>query len=152
MTDAAFASLYPRLRRYAAFVSDSDVDPDDLVQDALALYLRRFAGTSGADDPPAYLSTAVLGLARNHRRDQARRARLQPVVVEVERPPYPSDTESLLSAMSVEDRALVALVDLEGMSASEAGAVVGLSGVAVRARLSRARRRLRRRIESGDFE
>ncbi len=36
-----FADLYPKLRRFAAVVADLDMEPDDLVQDALAATLRR---------------------------------------------------------------------------------------------------------------
>ena len=36
-----FADLYPSLRRFAAVVGSVDIDPDDLVQDALVRALRR---------------------------------------------------------------------------------------------------------------
>lgn len=141
--------MYPRLRRYAAIVGDADVDPDDLVQDALAAYLRRFAGTSGADDPEAYLKTAVLGLARNHRRDQGRRRRLAPPADREEASAqYPSDVVAVLAEVGPEDRALLVLVDIEGHQVGEAAAIVGVSTLAARARLSRARRRLRLQIEA----
>jgi RNA polymerase sigma-70 factor (ECF subfamily) len=152
LSAAAFEALYPRLRRYAAIVGDADIDPDDLVQDAVAAYLRRFAGSSGAEDAEAYLKTAILGLARNHRRDSGRRRRLAP-------PPersavddrYPSDTAAVLDDVGIEDRALLVLVDIEGHRVAHAAALVGVSVLAARARLSRARRRLRDRIEAGEL-
>ena len=152
LSEHAFEALYPRLRRYAAIVGDADVDPDDLVQDASAAYLRRFAGSTGADDAEAYLKTAVLGLARNHRRDAGRRRRLTPPAersdVDVH---YPSDVLAVLGDLGVEDRALLVLVDIEGHRVAEAASMVGVSVLAARARLSRARRRLRERLEAGEL-
>ena len=52
-----FDALYPALRRFAAVVGGLEVDPDDLVQEAVARALRR--GPLGElDNPGAYLRRA----------------------------------------------------------------------------------------------
>jgi RNA polymerase sigma factor (sigma-70 family) len=148
LTAALFNELYPRLRRFAAVVADRDVDPDDLVQEAVASYLRRFAGTSGADVPEAYLRVGVVGAARNHRRSAARRRRREhgerPVAGATDS--YPSDVVALLASTTSDERALLWLVDVEGQPISDAAQVVEISATAARARLSRVRRRLRKEL------
>jgi DNA-directed RNA polymerase specialized sigma24 family protein len=135
--------MYVELRRFAAVVADSDIEPDDLVQEAVAQYLRRFAGSEGADHPAAYLRSAIVGLVSNHRRSAGRRRRSGSRFDESMTEVYPSDTDGLLACTSPIERALLLLVDLEGEPIGVAAGIVGLSTVAARARLSRVRRRLR---------
>jgi RNA polymerase sigma factor (sigma-70 family) len=141
--EALFAALYPGLRRFAAVVRPAEVDPDDLVQDALArtLALRPLAE---CDDPGAYLRTAILRLAANHRRSLGRRrralARMNDAAGESAR--YPSDLDDLRRLSPVE-RAVLYLSVVEGRSFAEIGALIGSSEPAARARSSRALKRLR---------
>jgi len=51
-----------------------------------------------------------------------------------------------LARLSAADRAVLELVELEGLSAAEAGVVLGITRLAVRLRVMRARRRLARLI------
>lgn len=147
LTPDQFRALYPALRRTAAFVADSDCDPDDLVQEVLAAYLRRFRGSAGASDPLAYLRTAIIGTAKNHRRSAGReRRRGSEQREDAATPIYPSDIAYLLDRLTTIDRGLIELVDVEGESVATAARLVGVSNVAARARLSRARRLLRREI------
>lgn len=150
ITGAEFETMYPSLRRFAAAVGDSDIDPDDLVQEALARYLRRFAGSDGARDPEAYLRTAIWGLLRNQRRALGRGQRLRIDATQAHLDEYPSDVQSLLALTSPEERALLLLVDVDGEPIGVAAATLGISGVAARARLSRVRRRLRSEIGGSD--
>ena len=69
--DAVFEHLYPGLRRWAAATGPADVDPDDLIQEAVARTLRHHA-LCDLDDPGAYLRRAIVNLAANHRRGLAR--------------------------------------------------------------------------------
>jgi DNA-directed RNA polymerase specialized sigma24 family protein len=48
------------------------------------------------------------------------------------------------------ERAAIELVDLEGLTPKEAGLALGVSGVAFRKRLSRARSRLRKEHQGND--
>ena len=70
--DELFAAIYPALRRFAAVVRPPGVDPDDLVQEAVARTLAR-STLSELDDAGAYLRTVIARLASNHRRDHGRR-------------------------------------------------------------------------------
>ena len=139
-----FAALYPRLRRLAAVAAPLEVEPDDLVQDALVAVLRR-GPLADLDDPGAYLSRTIVNLAANSRRGLGRRrrawARHGASSVD-ELPDYPSDLGDL-DALAPAERALLYLVDVEGRAFDDAASVVGLSPGAARQRASRARRQLR---------
>lgn len=142
--EAVFADLYPRLRRLAAIAAPMEVEPDDLVQDALVRVLRR-GPLADLDDPGAYLSRVIVNLASNSRRGLGRRRRAwvrhgAPAVDEL--PAYPSDLGDL-EQLAPAERAILFLVDVEGWAFDDAADVVGLSPAAARQRASRARRQLR---------
>jgi RNA polymerase sigma-70 factor (ECF subfamily) len=139
-----FAALYPRLRRLAAVAAPLEVDPDDLVQDALVRVLRR-GSLADLDDPAAFLSRVIVNLASNSRRGLGRRRRAwarhgAPVLGED--PTYPSDLGDL-DALDPAERTILYLVDVEGWAFDDAASVLGLSPAAARKRASRARRQLR---------
>ena len=140
--------LYPRLRRFAAVVGPVELDPDDLVQDAVVRFLATGRWRS-IDDVQAYLRRTIVNLAANERRRLGRQrsavAREGPALSTTAS--YPSDLDDL-EHIEPQSRALLFLVEVEGASVTEAAAAVGCSSVAARARLSRARRRLRDAIES----
>jgi RNA polymerase sigma-70 factor (ECF subfamily) len=142
-----FAQLYPTLRRFAAATGTTDVDPDDLVQEAVARTLRLHRLVE-LDDPLAYLRRAVLNQARNRRRGVARaRAAITRLRPEAERrDEYASDLADL-DRLSAVARAVLFLVEVEGWTFAAAGEQLGLSEEAARAHASRARRRLRRDLE-----
>ncbi len=137
------AELYRPLRRFAAVVAPPEVDPDDLVQDALVRTLRR-GGLAGLDAPLAYLRRAMLNLASNHRRRLGRGRRAVVVVGAADQaaPAYPSDLADLL-ALPVDARAVLYLTAVEGYTYAEVAEVLGCTEAAARQRASRARRRLR---------
>ena len=140
-------ALYPAMRRFAACAADSDLDPDDLVQEAFTRVFRQ-AQQTVPDDLGAYVRRSIVNLIANERRSRmrARDARQRTADsaqgAEGADVSYPSHTVAILESASPIDRALVYLVDVEGFPIGEAAAMVGLSHVAARARLSRARRRL----------
>ena len=141
--DEVVAALYPELRRFAASVASDDVDPDDLVQEALANVLR--AGSlEGLDNPGAYLRRAIVNLEHSHRRRWARWRERAPRLVATDRsePAYPSDL-GLLQHLAPADRALLYLTAVEGLSYAAVVEVLGSSEQTLRARASKARRRLR---------
>ena len=154
MDDSAlFASLYPSLRQFAAVTGSVDVEPDDLVQEAVARTLRRHRLVE-LDDAGAYLRRAIVNLASNRRRSMARWrraiARLEPVD-EAQHAEYGSDLSDLLR-LEPDARALLFMVEVEGHSYAEAGVVLGINEQAARARAARARRRLRADIEGATDE
>lgn len=142
-----FARLYPALRRFAAVAGPTDLEPDDLVQEAVARALRLRPLTE-LDEPLAYLRRTILNLARNQRRGLARsRSRLARVDRDgARREEYSSDLADL-DRLGPTARAVLFLVEVEGWTFAAAARQVGLSEPAARTTASRARRRLREAIE-----
>jgi RNA polymerase sigma factor (sigma-70 family) len=149
--EAVFAALYPGLRRFAAVVGPIEVEPEDLVQEALVRALA-VGPLSGLRDPGAYVRMIVVRLAANHRRGLGRRraavrlldSRARPVV-----DLYPSDLGDLF-ALDPWDRAVVYLSVVERATADEIAEVLGWSAGRVRMRKHRALRRLRSELEDRD--
>jgi RNA polymerase sigma factor (sigma-70 family) len=143
---AQLTDLYPALRRFAACTADRDLDPDELVQEAFVRVFNRWAGAVGPDDLGAYVRRTIVNLVANERRSRGRARAAwnrQRAMAEPEHPDYPSHLAAVLDQVSPTDRALLLLVDVEGMSTGDAATMVGLTPVGARARLSRARRKLR---------
>jgi RNA polymerase sigma factor (sigma-70 family) len=146
---AAFAAVYPALRRFASSVAGPSTDPDDLVQEAVARTLQG-GPLARLDQPLAYLRRAVLNLARDEHRQRERATRVayllesQPAGEDVQ---YPSDI-AFLEVLKPLERALLHLVHLEGLSVREASHVVGCLPATGRARIMRARGRLRASLEA----
>lgn len=148
--EMVFAAVYPGLRRFAAAVGPLEVDPDDLVQEALVRALT--AGPlSELRDPGAYMRTIVIRLASNHRRALGRR-RAAFRLLDLrgrQADAYPSDLDDL-GALGAEERTVVYLSVIEGASAEEIAVVLGWSAGRVRMSKSRALRRLRVELERDD--
>jgi RNA polymerase sigma-70 factor (ECF subfamily) len=148
----ALRPIYPDLRRFAAVVGPLDVDPDDLVQEAVVRLL-----VSGqwqkVRDLRAYLRRTIVNLASNERRRFARQqAAVELNVVEITLvAAYPSDLAEL-GRVEPMTRALLYLVELEDYPIDEAAALVGCTPAAARTRLSRARRRLKSELETGALD
>ncbi len=140
--DALFAALYPSLRRFAAVVRPPEVDPDDLVQEALVRLLR-VRSLWECDDPGAYLRTAIVRLASNHRRSFARRrvALTRTSYSDRVEPSYPSDLDDL-RRLSPSDRALLYLAVVERRPYHDIALLLECTEETARKRLSRALKRL----------
>jgi RNA polymerase sigma-70 factor (ECF subfamily) len=143
-------ALYPALRKIAAVAGSVDVEPDDLVQEALVRTLRK-GPLSDLDNPLAYLRRTVVNLASNQRRSLGRRrravARLS--VDENWLPSYPADLEAILD-LPPKHRAILYLVEVEGVPYEEAAEQLGMTTVAARAMAHRARERARLALEMGN--
>lgn len=148
--EVLFAELYPSLRRFAAVVRPPDVDPDDLVQEALARLLVADS-LARCENPGAYLRRTILNLASNQRRSYSRwrnaMARTSASGSESALSVYPSDLGDLARLGAV-DRAVLYLSIVDGLPYAEVGALLGMRATAVRARASRALRRLRVELKS----
>lgn len=146
-SQAVFEEIYPALRRFAAVVADLDIDPDDLVQEALASTLRRH-DLSEIQQPLAYLKRAVVNSVSDHRRGAVRRKRFLPKLGDdtATRDSYPSDL-AILDALAPQDRAIIYMADVEGQPHAVIAEQLGLTSGAVRKRASRARSQLRRLLE-----
>jgi RNA polymerase sigma factor (sigma-70 family) len=140
-----FRSVYVAARRFAAFIAPAGVDPDDLVQEALVRVLAR-TSLGALAEPLAYLRTTMLNLVRNEHR---RRGRESAALARVDAAAASEDHASSVVATDIvtrslenlppDSRALLFLVDAEGLSIAAAADVVGLTSAGARKRLSRVR-------------
>ena len=151
--DAAYVDLLRFVRRRV-----HPTHAEDVVGDVMLVAWRRL------DDVPADLPAArawLFGVARktlqNARRRQDRHdavpvrlAEARPVDVGL----HPDlvacrlDIAAAWPLLSASDQEAIALSVLDGLTAPEAAAVLGISSTAFRLRLSRARRTLRRHVDS----
>lgn len=140
-----FGQLYPGLRRFAAVVGAVEVDPDDLVQDAVAHALVG-GSLSRFDSPGAYLRQAIVNAASNDRRRAGRRrralTRLGGGLTEAQPSVYPSDITQL-ARFSPTIRALIYLRVIDGLAYDEIASILGVSSSSARMTLSRALRSIR---------
>jgi RNA polymerase sigma-70 factor (ECF subfamily) len=151
---ARVVDAYPAVRRFAFVVADRDIDPDDLVHEALARMLSR-GGLDRIDDVGAYLRRAVVNLAANERRSLGRRRRAVDRLkagrdlAESRMTELPSDLADLMH-LGPTDRAALFLFVVEGRPHREVAELLDLSENAVRTRVSRALRRLRVELKEED--
>lgn len=140
-------SLYPALRRIAAVAGSFDVDPDDLVQEALIRTLRR-GPLSDLDNPLAFLQKTIVNLASNQRRSLSRKRKALTRLFTEEGwwPSYPADIEAILD-LPPRQRAILYLVEVEDVPYAEAAEHLGITTVAARAMANRARKRARAALE-----
>jgi RNA polymerase sigma-70 factor (ECF subfamily) len=136
-------SLYPSLRRIAAVAGSVDVEPDDLVQEALMRTLRK-GPISDLDNPLAFLRKTIVNLASNQRRSLGRKRRVfdRLSLEEGWLPSYPADIEAILD-LPPRQRAILYLVEVEDVPYAEAAEQLGMTTVAARALANRARKRAR---------
>jgi RNA polymerase sigma-70 factor (ECF subfamily) len=139
--------LLPRLRRFARSLANSVQDADDLVQ----LAIERALSRSEQLRPQGQLSSWMFGILRNAWIDEARargrRTKLfvAPELGENVADPAASsqaDTLSVQDAMARlpdEQREVISLVLVEGLSYKEAAEIVGVPVGTVTSRLARGR-------------
>ena len=142
-------AMIPALRRYArALARDSDA-ADDLVQDTLVWALRSERLFLGGDIR-SWLYTILTNLNKNRRRSLARRPQFMPLADN----PDASGTEAegrdiarALATLVEEQRAVLLLVMLEGLSYREVADIQGVPIGTVMSRLARARAHVRACLE-----
>ncbi|MEZ5133633.1 MAG: sigma-70 family RNA polymerase sigma factor [Acidimicrobiales bacterium] len=143
-------ALYLKARRFAGAAADLDMDPEDLVQDAMESLTMHLADI---DDPGAYLYTIIHNRVLDlRRRTGARRRRMQAVdlgIPDAALDDYAVELHAAIELLDPTDRAIVYLAVVEGRPSAEIADLLDLSGAAVRKRLSRARRRLARAHSEG---
>lgn len=153
--------LIPRLRRFAMALTGNRADGDDLVQDALERALSRLSqwreGTR--------LDSWVFRIAQNAWIDQTRARRVRARLVENDPDadaPGIDGRDAMnarftlakalkaLAALPAEQRAVVALVQIEGFTYREAAEILGVPEGTVTSRLGRARAVLEAQVLGGD--
>ena len=149
----------PHLRRYSmALVGDRD-RADDLVQDTLERAWSRLHLWRRDGNIRAWLFTIMHNLNANAVRQAKRRPRHDPIDEVSALPSTPANQEQRLelsvlseavSALPVDQRAVVLLVGLEQMRYEEVAGILDLPLGTVMSRLHRGRERLRRAL-AGDM-
>ncbi|MEI4484636.1 sigma-70 family RNA polymerase sigma factor [Frigidibacter sp. MR17.14] len=145
------AALLPALRRHARAMLGDATAADDLVQDVLERALATRAQWRGEGSLKGWLFRIMVNLHRDGLRRQAARIRL----VQTEILPDPPvsggqeghlrlrEVEAAMRRLPDEQRQALLLVALEGLSLSEAAAVVDVPEGTLVSRLGRARAALR---------
>jgi RNA polymerase sigma-70 factor, ECF subfamily len=156
MEQAAFARLMtelrPRLHRYCARMVGSAIDGEDVVQDALIKAAEAFPASHPIERPESWL----FRIAHNTALDALRRRRTQASidseadVTDMADPDAAADarvaaTASLAAFMRLPapQRSSAILVDVLGYSLQETANILGVTVMAAKAALNRARTRLR---------
>lgn len=143
--------MIPALRRFARALARDAETADDLVQDTLVRALRAEHLFHGGD-LRTWTFTILLNLDRNRRRGLARRPILA-VIEDIDPAGEPGtdgtgrDIQRGLALLPQEQREVLLLVALEGLSYREAAEVQGVPIGTVMSRLSRARTTLRMHLE-----
>lgn len=149
------AALLPRLRRFGRALARTREDADDLVQAAIEKALAR----SGQWEAGTRLDSWMFRIMQNAWIDEvrARRRRGETFVAEDDAQAMGASTgDTQVDAIAVrqavaqlndDQRAVVALVLVEGLSYDEAAGVLGVPVGTVTSRLARARERLQDMLE-----
>ena len=137
----------PALRRYARALTHDAELADDLVQDTLVRALRSEHLFHGGD-VRSWLYTILTNLNRNRLRSLSRRPMLTPIddndMAGASGPEAGGrDIERALAALAEEQRAVLLLVVLEGLSYREVAEVQGVPIGTVMSRLARARSQIK---------
>ncbi len=156
LAEARFSRLYRdherEILRYALRRSADPQDAADVVAETFLVAWRRLGEVPAGGEARLWLYATARRVLANHQRGIKRRTRLAERLRDELRRQLPlqpaSDRPVLdaLAAMAEADRELLMLVGMEELSPSEAARVLGISTMAARTRLHRARRRLRARL------
>lgn len=140
------------LRRYAILLVGNITDADDIVQEALARILAKSGIWNNVNDMRSYLFSAVHNVYIDHTRKQKRVAHNMPIENVLATLSSPAvqhkrlelrDLVIALSKLPTEQREIVLLVGIEGMSYAEAAKTLDIPIGTVMSRLSRGREALR---------
>ena len=146
-------AIIPRLRRYARALNRDPAAADDLVQDCLARAFAKQHLWQEGTDLRAWLFTILHNQYVNHVRQAVRQgelANLSEAHRSLSHAPAQGhslelrDLDRALAQLPDEQRTIILMVGLEGMSYEAVAEVIGVPVGTVRSRLSRGREALRR--------
>lgn len=148
----------PNLRRYSRALTRNAEQADDLVQDCLERAISRRHLWNEDGNTRAWLFTIMHNIHANETRKHAARPTTVPIDDRDGHFARPADQLSrvagqelvaALDALPADQRQVILLVALEGMSYGEVAETVGVAPGTVMSRLSRGRGRLRQLMEEG---
>ena len=153
-------SEIPRLRRFARALAGDVVLADDLVQDCLERALSRQQQWQVGSNMRAWLFTILRNLYINQLRQNKRRGPELPYdeTLDFAGSSAPNQEQNLalrdlklaLARLPNEQREVLLLVGLEGMSYKETSEILAIPVGTVMSRLSRGRESLRQSMETGE--
>jgi RNA polymerase sigma-70 factor (ECF subfamily) len=148
----------PNLRRYARALTRNTAQADDLVQDCLERALSRRHLWNEDGNARAWLFTIMHNIHANDTRRRGNRPASVPIDDHDGHHARPASQHSRIAGLELaaaletlpeEQRQVILLVALEGMSYGEVAETVGVAQGTVMSRLSRGRERLRRLMDEG---
>jgi RNA polymerase sigma-70 factor (ECF subfamily) len=148
----------PHLRRYAVALLRNRDAADDLVQDCLTRAVSRLHTWRPGSSMRAWLFTILHNLHVNQLRDRSRQGALYAPVGDIDRQATPPSQDSSLALRDIsaalaqlpdEQRSVILLIGLEGLSYADAATVTGAPLGTVMPRLARGRERLRKIMDNG---
>lgn len=157
----------PVLLRVARRVTGDPTDAEDLVQETLIRAYKAIDRFDGRH-PRAWLLTILRNTWRNmNRRTRPHLLDNEEIILSVPATGadgrsgaeeqvldgvFDAELASALQSLSHNHRAVVVLVDIDGLTYQEAADVLGIPSGTVMSRLHRARRRLRKRLEQHGYQ
>ena len=152
----AVAAEIPKLRRYARALLGDSGEADDLIQDTLERAIGRLHPWREGDSPRTWLFSILHNLHVDGLRRKSRRPPHVGLEGALADPSMPAtddtgggDLDRALALLSVEQRQVVLLVGLEGLSYAETAEVLDIPVGTVMSRLARGRERLRQLMDYG---
>jgi RNA polymerase sigma factor (sigma-70 family) len=148
-----YEAEHARLGRALYLVSGSAHEAEDLAQEALLRVYEKWDRVSRMESPTGYLYRTAINLHRSRlRRLQTAARRVVHLI-----PSTPTDSVDdrdeltrALESLPLGQRQALVLIDWLGLTAEEAGRILGLKPVSVRVRLSRAHASMRDQLEAND--
>lgn len=148
------AALLPRLRRFALMLTGSSADADDLTQATVERAIVRLDQWAWGTSLQSWVFAIAHNLHRNQRRDAANRLRLLEEhglgldvaidgAAQAEARTALHEVRRLVLRLPEEQRTVLHLVAVEGLSYREAAELLGVPVGTVTSRLARAREGLR---------
>lgn len=160
LAEARFEGLYAAHGRavlaYAVRRTSNPQDAADVVADTFLVAWRRLDEVPSADEARLWLYAVARHVLANQRRSARRRERLAdrlrdelPGALDSVRPPSAGTgaVRAALAELGPEDQEILRLCGWEELTPREIATVLGVSHVAARSRLHRARHRLRRALQ-----
>ena len=148
--DEQLREIIPRLRRFAVSLTRNSSSADDLVQASLERALSGWSGKRAEGDVRAWLFTILYRQFLDAHRRSRRYARMLEFFTgrddaepSTERTVIAQSTLQAFDRLPAEQRALLLMVSVEGLSYKEVAQILNVPSGTVMSRLSRARQALR---------
>jgi RNA polymerase sigma factor (sigma-70 family) len=149
--DTFFHTEYQRLFQTMYLLIRNRTQAEDIAQEAMA---RTYERWNGIRDPAGYVYRTAFNLRRGWLRRLALAAAKRPEQAprrdELEAAEHRVDAVRALAGLPRTQREALVLVEWAGMTAEEAGRVLGIQPVSVRGRVHRARSTLRQHLGGPD--